>query len=183
MSDVINIIVNLKSRDAIAETAFHCLKEDMGYANLHSISRAELWQVRVDLSGFESVLEYGKKLAESTKIFLNPNKHTYRLIPHVEQIESIEQLPDDNFKVTITTRQIENEKSSHALQLIRSLYDFGGSVRSIEFRTIWILTVSAKSMQSALRIVGEMAVTTDHKHGLLANPHAQIIRIPPYPGK
>jgi hypothetical protein len=168
----------LKTRDAVAETAFHTLTHDMGYRNiLTGLKREDYWKIELE-SGLDgrdpgSIMT---ELAEKTRVFVNINKHVYTL--HNENTlhtTGQDSNPEKTFTVHVLIVNTDDRIAKNALATLHALYTAGRYVRSLETGVVWIMTIRTESNRQAQDIAREIAVTESRERGLLANPHYQNV--------
>lgn len=168
----------LKTRDAVAETAFHTMTHDMGYQNiLTDLKREDYWKIELEsrLDGRDpgSIMT---ELAEKTRVFVNINKHVYTIRDQKTRHPTGQDSgPEKTFIVHVLIINTDDRTAKNALATLRDLYPAGRYVRSLENGVMWTLTIHADSNWQAQSIAREIAVTESRERGLLANPHYQNV--------
>ena len=172
------LLVNLKNSDPIAASAFNCLKNDMNYGEqLKSLKRSILRQITLKSGCRQSGEEIAPLLAENTKLFVNPNKHTWTAVFDEDTLFKITETQKHIFNVIVLVRDLEDNSGMNSLALLHNLYGFRQSVETLESGVLWTLSIQAETASDARRIAEEIAVTRSQNTGLLANPHCQTVRL------
>ncbi len=173
----IELRVKLKTADTVALTAKNTLQRDLGYESvLMDLQREERWVIQAEAENVQAAEEFGKELATVTKIFVNPNKHTYAL--RVSESESAKPSPQERgeresyeLRVIISYRQ--DEQAVSARDTLRNTYGFGDKIKDVGRSMLWELVLNAENPDSARKIAEEITLTSGMDRGLLANPHSQ----------
>lgn len=171
------LTTTLKTRDAVAETAFRSLTHDMPYQKiLAGLKRQDFWKIELmpelDDRDPKRIMT---ELAEKTRVFVNINKHVYA-IQDVDFFKTIKH-PTEKYTVYALITNRDNRTAEQALKTLQALYPVGKYVKYLENGVLWIITLRADSVQSAQKIAKEIAVTESRERGLLANPHYQNVII------
>lgn len=171
----IELLVKLKIADTVALTAKNTLQRDLGYESvLMDLQREECWVIQAEAENVQAAEEFGKELATVTKIFVNPNKHTYAL----RVSESVKPSPQERgekesyeLRVIISYRQ--DEKAVSARDTLRNTYGYGDKIKDVGRSMLWKLILNAKNPDDARKIAEEITLASGMDRGLLANPHSQ----------
>ncbi len=175
ISSTVIITTRLKIRDAVAETAAGCLINDLGYQDvLQEIQRRTLWKINIAHETHQDPCEIAEQLATRTRLFVNPNKHLFRVNSLDTEINPIVQSGDDQYTVYLVIRDHDNAQGDSTLTSLKSLYKID-SVIDIQASELWIITIKADSHETAREIAMEIAVSRSQTQGLLANPHSQTV--------
>ncbi len=176
MTSNITIITEMKTRDAIASSAFHCLVHDLAYNNrIVKLERRECWRIELDLPDLAARMELGRRLAEETKLFVNPNKHLYTV--RTSPPESIIRTgASESSIVHVIVTEREDSAGKGALNQLRSLYRIDRHIDSISFGFLYTL-IFAPGVADPMGLAAEIAQLTDRAHGLLCNPHSQMFEV------
>lgn len=171
------LTTTLKTRDAVEATANHTLKNDLGYQDiLARISRQDYWEIalsqRSDPSTEQALMV---KLAEETRVFVNPNKHIYEILP-LDAIAARKVEPGI-YRIPVAVRSIDDRKGTSALKTLVSLYGYGEQIKAIGNGVLWTLDIQAESMTKAMEIAERIVVTNHRRSGLLANPHYETVQL------
>jgi hypothetical protein len=167
----------LKTRDAVAETAYQTLTNNMKYSGIVTgLTRQDWWKVDLitdnDQNETESII---KELAEKTRVFVNFNKHSYRIIPNGTDAFSPDKTTDGQYVIHILIQNREDRAGKNALKTLQALYDKGKYVANTENGVLWTLILNADSEQQAHEYAEDIAKTQSRDRGLLANTSYQNI--------
>lgn len=170
------LTTTLKTRDAVAETAFHSLTHDMEYKDiLIELKRKDYWKIQLisDLDD-KDPKKIMVELAEKTRVFVNINKHIYTILDE-GSLKTVQNRSNENkeYIVFALVTYKDNRVAEQALKTLQALYPIGKYVNYLESGVLWILTLRADSEKIAQDIAKEIAVTKSRERGLLANPHYQ----------
>ncbi len=176
MTSNIYIITEMKTRDAIASSAFHCLVHDLPYKNrILKLERRECWTISLDLPDDAARMELGLQLAEKTKLFVNPNKHHYAVRTALTDFDT--RLGSSELSIVhVIVTEREDSAGRSALNQLRSLYMIERHIDSISFGFLYTLTI-APAVPDPIGLATEIAQLTDRAHGLLCNPHSQTFNV------
>ena len=174
----IELFVKLKTNDTVALTARNTLEKDMGYEKIvRDLQREEYWLIHAACGDQREARWLAKELAEKTKIFVNPNKHTYHARVDGEG-EVSEDPPGRGLqKVKVLTQYREDQKARLTLDTLQRTLGYGDKILGVERGTLWTLVLRAEGLQEARRVAEEVALTRGIDSGLLANPHSQTYAI------
>ncbi|MCD6522045.1 hypothetical protein J7K56_04680 [Candidatus Calescamantes bacterium] len=175
----IKITTRLKTYDLVALTAFYTLIEDLGLKErLRKLEREEVWKILVNCNK-----EEGKNLAEEfttkVKIFVNPNKHYWRVECKEESKEEGEFKGKGNgeYLVEVLTWWKEDARVDSALKTLRVTWNYGDKIKEVRRGELWKLTVKASNWEEAKEITEGIIVTKSRDKGLIINPHSQSYTI------
>ena len=171
------ILVKPKTNDAAASTAMTCLVNDLNRKDLIGLKRCDYWEIQLCDNLDQPPDSIGAELAEHTKIFVNPNKHTYKIETNRRQLMKPQKLESGLFLVHVLIKEHEDTTGKNALKTLHGLYGFTQSVESISYGILWSITLKADDIQFALQQADLIAATRSHHQGLLANPHSQSVLI------
>lgn len=156
----------LKVADATALTALETLQRALAYGRtVRNVSRCELFVFRY--AETVSPREPLVRLAESTNLLLNPNKHRYELAVGAESVHVRGNAQVLVFRPGEGAALEETLRRHHLLE---------GEVPRVRRAWLWELDLEATSAE-AMRIAGEIAVARERSQGLLANPHVDDTRV------
>jgi len=184
MSRIYVLTTTLKTRDAVEATANHTLRMDLAYDDvLAGIYRKDYWEIHLADnvgSDMESSREDAEmalliRMADDTRVFVNPNKHVYKVVP-LDVIKS-EKVSDHVYRIPVSIRNIDGKKGKQAYGTLASMYGMGDSIRMIHGGVIWVLEIRAENIDSAKEIAMKIVTTTHRRSGLLANPHYEIVHL------
>jgi phosphoribosylformylglycinamidine (FGAM) synthase PurS component len=176
----IELFVKLKIPDVTAGTARNTLQRRLGYADvLRDLQREDYWALTVEAESEDAARAFGVELAERTNVFVNPNKHTYRLNVRSSQ-ESEERevssspLPSgEPIPVRVLTGFLGDASASLTQDALQGRLGYGQVIQGVERGTLWTLTLNADTPDQARQWAEEMVVTRGGQEGLLVNPHSQ----------
>ncbi|MBU0567788.1 phosphoribosylformylglycinamidine synthase subunit PurS [bacterium] len=171
----VELFVKLKTPDLVALTARHTLIKEMGYEDiLEDLTRQDYYRFKINLEE-KRAEEIVKEIALNSKIFVNPNKHTYRIgkwddpqkrVPRSGKWEEIK----------VLTFYLEDGQASLMKETLWNTYGYK-EVSDLQRGTLWSFALREKDREKAKKIVREIVLTTSSKKGLLINPHCQDYRI------
>ena len=169
MSIALELTVSLKIPDVTALTARRALQGPMGYGEvLGDLTRADWWRLDLDVETEDEALSLARELAEQTNVFVNPNKHVFRVAAHAGLREPRGGLTP----VGVLTGFKDDAKAALALDALQGRLGYGGRVVGLELGTLWTFWLRESDPAKACDLAGRMTVTEDRHSGLLANPHS-----------
>jgi phosphoribosylformylglycinamidine (FGAM) synthase PurS component len=196
----IELFVKLKIPDVTASTARNTLQRRLGYADvLRDLQREDYWDLTVEAESEDAARALGVELAERTNVFVNPNKHTYRLNVRCPQESKEREVggvrnadgghdlttspphhltvpplsPGEPVPVRVLTGFLGDASASLTQDALQGRLGYGQVIQGVERGTLWTLTLNADSPDQARQWAEEMVVTRGGQEGLLVNPHSQ----------
>lgn len=174
----IELFVKLKIPDVAAVTAKNTLQRRMGYKNiLLNLEREDYYKILANLKNIEEAEKIGKELAEKSNIFVNPNKHKYRLEIKGKKKEKNAQQKEKVHLVKVLVNYLEDGTSFLILDSLKNRFNFGKKILDLKRGILWTLTISAKNQKESLEKAKEIVLTRSREKGLLVNPHFQSFKI------
>ncbi len=169
----------LKTRDAVAETAYQTLIHDMNYSDIVvGLTRQDWWKIDLELDSDQNNPEsIVKELAENTRVFVNFNKHSYRIISNTNDSFSAKLMKDGRYVIHVLVRNREDRAGKNAMKTLHALYDAGKHVANTENGVLWTIVLQTESEQQAIQFAEDIAKTKTRDKGLLANTHFQNVLI------
>jgi hypothetical protein len=159
------ILVESRGVDLTAITAFETLKSRLGYSrSLSGLARSDLWAVWCEATGAR-LDDLGRRLVEGTSVFVNPNKHRWRVWS-----EGMGEAFAPDGGAWILVWNSEETEGRRALAELRGA-GFGAEVTRISKATLWTSSFGDASGRPGLDLAEEIAVAVRRDRGLLANPH------------
>ncbi len=159
------ILVESRGVDLTAITAFETLKGRLGYVgSLSGLARSELWGLWCGARG-ASLVDLGRRLAEGTSVFVNPNKHRWRV-----WTEGAGEAVASEGGAWILIWDSEETEGRRALAELRGA-GFGAEVTRVSKATLWRLSFKEDAVRKGISVAEEIAVAIRRDRGLLANPH------------
>jgi hypothetical protein len=189
----IELGVRLRVPDVVAITARRTLWRRMGYEGvLAELGREEYWSIWFELGGIDEAQEIGRYLAEKSNIFVNPNKHRYRInigeggwdpsipisqldFPLVEK--GIGKGSGDLHQVAILVGYWEDGTAELVANTLRKRLGYGDKVKAILRASLWTALIRASSPEEAIGIAEKITLLKDKEEGLLCNPHSQWYKL------
>ncbi len=169
MSIAVELTVSLKIPDVTALTARRALQGPMGYGEvLGDLTRADWWRLTLDVATEDEALALGRELAEQTNVFVNPNKHVFRVALAAAGREPRGGLTP----VSVLTGFKDEAKAALALAALQGRLGYGQKVVGVELGTLWTFWLKEADAEKAKELAATMTVTADRHSGLLANPHS-----------
>lgn len=166
----IELCVRLKGADLVALTARNTLRQDLGYEDiLEGLEREDHWSIRVQAEDGEESKRLAERLASKTKLFVNPNKHTYR-IGRREKRE--ERRKEGIYEIWVLVNFIEDKEGELTCETLRSTYGLGNII-GVRRGTLWKMDIRAQNEEEARGLAEEMTFVRSVNKGLLVNPHSQ----------
>ncbi len=165
------LLVKNRVEDLIARTAEETIIRRLeGGEHLESLHREEFWEFDfLEGHGFEEML---RTLTGNADLFVNPNKHRYRLTE--EGILSGHQGP--GYLVRVSGREdIEGEV---AKQTLERQYGCEG-LKEVRYGLLWVIRLKGIDGDEGAQLAERFAVTRGAKDGVLVNPHYQEWRMEP----
>ncbi|MDI6704351.1 MAG: hypothetical protein QME40_06760 [bacterium] len=177
----IELFVRLKTTDLVALTAKNTLQRDMGYRDvLKDLKREDYWLISVECEMKEEVKELATEFANKTKIFVNPNKHTYTIRIRENGSEIKEEKGDADkglYDIKVLVSYDEDSKACLIKDTLCKTLGYGDKVKDVKSGIIWRLLIDAEDEKRAKEVASDIVVTKEVKSGLLINPHSQSYRI------
>jgi hypothetical protein len=173
MSQILQVHVTLKIPDAIANTAISTLRRRMGFSYISSLKRTEWWKVEFneDCEDAKSLL---KELVEHTSIFMNPNKHAYRIYPG-----DVPPACGSETSCHVLVRDSDDMDANAALELLSRHPLCAVKLSGLHRGALWTVAVKDGSEKTGREVAQSIALSTSRDQGLLANPHYQTATIFP----
>jgi phosphoribosylformylglycinamidine (FGAM) synthase PurS component len=159
------LYVESRGVDLHAVTALEALRGALGYSkDLEGLRKADLWGVWSP-EGAEVLRKLSDRLVRETSVFINPNKHRWRLWAG----------GDDNGRVAggdawALIWPVDDAEGRSAMAALRSS-GFGKSVSWVAKGTLWTFRFASSARGRELALAQEITVATQRDRGLLANPH------------
>jgi len=159
------LYVESRGVDLQAVTALEALRGALGYSKyLDGLRRADLWGVWSP-EGPEALRGLSDRLVRETSVFINPNKHRWRLWAG----------GDDNDRIAggdawALIWPVDDAEGRSATAALRS----SGFVKSMSWvakGTLWTFRFTASGRGRELALAEEITVAVQRDRGLLANPH------------
>lgn len=177
----IELFVRLKTTDLAALTAKNTLQRDMGYSKvLRDLKREDYWLISVECKTKEEAKELADELANKTKIFVNPNKHTYTIRIRENDAKIREKKRDIDkglYDIGVLVSYNEDSKACLTKDTLCKTLGYGDRVSDVKTGIIWRLVIDAEDEKKAKEMASEIVVTKELKKGLLINPHSQSYKI------
>jgi len=176
------LITALKTRDAVAATAEHTLRHEMGYGDvLVALARMDYWRVTlteapvIETGTAPDPADFMAHLARSTRVFVNPNKHTWSI--HGPGALASECLEPGRYRVRAVVRSRDDRHGEAAWHTLATLYKMKDRVSAVQSGVLWSLDITADTLEDARNRARDMLETRHRREGLLANPHYEAIEI------
>jgi len=179
MEHQIHLFVKLKIPDVTAITARNTLQRRLGYGEiLRDLEREDYWAITVEVPDAAAAEQLGTELAERTNVFVNPNKHTYRLTvgqarPEGAPPREAEPGQAGPETVRVLTGFLGDATARLTQDALQTRLGYGDTIVNVERGTLWNLTLRADNPEQARQIAEEITVTRGGQQGLLINPHSQ----------
>lgn len=175
----IELFVRLKTTDLAALTARSTLQKDMGYLRvLKDLKREDYWFVSVDCETKEEAWELATEFANKTKIFVNPNKHTYTIRINGEGVrEENRNIDKGVYDIKVLVSYNEDSRGWLTKDTLCRTLGHGDKVKNLKAGTLWHLSIDAEDEKRAKDVALDIVVTKGLKKGLLINPHSQSYKI------
>jgi phosphoribosylformylglycinamidine (FGAM) synthase PurS component len=178
MKDTIIILVQLKTKDAVAETAFQCLTGDMVYKDtLIKMKRSDFWAIELHPHAQSDLDTLAKHLATETKLFVNPNKHTFTLHHSGDIHLDTRPCTPDCYPVNLLVRDRVDTRGTAALNHLHTLYGLNNQIKMVHSGNLWMLDIRAKDSDAATAVANDLACTKNRQNGLLANLQSQTVSL------
>ncbi len=176
----IELCIKLKTEDVSAVTAKITLQEEMGYQGiLENLEREKYWKIEVEAKNEEEATKLGKEFAEKRKIFVNPNKHIYKLkVGKLRNHQGMgKQIEKELYKMKVLVSYREDEKAILTKETLQTTLGYGRIIKNVQRGILWTLYLKAKDEQGAQELTKEITVTQNIDKGLLMNPHSQKYKL------
>jgi phosphoribosylformylglycinamidine (FGAM) synthase PurS component len=187
MNYIIELLIKLKTEDVTAVTARRTLTQDMGYEGvLENLFREEYWRIEVEAKNSEGAENLGRELAEKRKLFVNPNKHTYKMAVSKESLaeerqDSIVRKKEEQTKqglseVRVLVNYREDEGAILTEETLRNTLGYGDIIKGVRRGTLWALLLKTDKKKAG-ELAQEIILSKNMDKGLLVNPHSQSYEI------
>lgn len=189
----IELGIRLRVPDVVAITARRTLWKRMGYEGiLLDLGKEEYWSIWVEAETLEKAQEIGGYLAEKSNIFVNPNKHRYRMKVSQQEWDpsiSISQLDfpliwegmpekqDESIPVAILVGYWEDGTAEIVTNTLKKRLGYGDRVKGLLRAFLWMAWIKASSPEEAIGVAERIALLKDSREGLLCNPHSQWYKL------
>ncbi len=168
----IELTVELKIPDVTALTAANALRRRLGYEDvLVELRRADYYRLDVTTDCADEAVAIGKKLAEETNLFVNPNKHQYNVAAGIHN--SGAEATEGTYAVNMLVTDPKSGSAAGILSALHGRLGYGEVVSGVSAGILWTLVLKAESREAAEALATEITVTKSRESGLLLNPHFQ----------
>lgn len=158
------ILVMPRGVDLVAVTAYGTLAGPLNYGDLlKRVERADLWSLSTGVRGRE-LESLADRLVHRTSVFVNPNKHTWRVWSEGADEERVD---SDAWVLVWDSEETEGRRAHAELRA----GGYGGEIEKVSKATLWRLSFADPARGRELSIANEVAVALRRDRGLLANPH------------
>ena len=166
------LLVRLKIPDVTALTAANALRRSLGYTQLKSLTRADYYQLSLNVDTPAAALALAQELAEKTNLFVNPNKHVFEVLTDPRAVAGGE---GQVARVLVTD---PHEGSAEGmLAALQGRLGYGDQIAGITKGLLWTLTLDCADAAEAQALAAAMAETRSLEEGLLVNPHFQDFEV------
>ena len=165
------LLVELKIPDVTALTAGGALRRRMGYAEvLKSLKRADYYRLDLNVCCAEEATVLATELAEKTNIFVNPNKHIYRI-----RAGSHEHAPAKAGRqiAQVLITDPNDGSAQGALAALQGRLGYADRVTGLLKGVLWTMELECATQAEAESLAKDIAITRARDRGLLMNPHFQ----------
>ncbi|HAZ64439.1 MAG TPA: hypothetical protein DCZ72_12645 [Armatimonadetes bacterium] len=174
MAQQVELTVWLKIPDMTALTARRTLQQRMGYGEqLADLTRTDWWRMELDVADEAAALALGEELAGRTTVFVNPNKHGYRVATTASPRERHPELTP----VSVVTGFKGDPRATLTLEALQGRLGYGDRVRDLALGTFWTFWLREPDLAAAQALAQQMTLRTDRGTGLLVNPHSMWWRL------
>jgi phosphoribosylformylglycinamidine (FGAM) synthase PurS component len=140
------------------------LKGALKYGDvLAGVERADLWSLTTNLDG-EKLGALADHLVNRTSVFVNPNKHRWRVWSEGAKAEKVKS------GAWVLVWDSEDTEGRRAHAELRGA-GFEKEIKNVSKATLWRLSFEDAARGKELSLAEEMAVAVRRDQGLLANPH------------
>lgn len=167
------LIITLKGTDLWAVTAYTTIVEDMGIKSLKKIERRDCWLLSIEAENLDEALKKAEQIS-SKKIFVNPNKHRYNILPEEEK-EFAPKKEDGNWCINVLISS-KKEDEEEILKTLSERFNYK-EVKEVKKYTMWSLFIESVTLKEAREIAKNIIILKNRKEGLLANPFSQKFKI------
>lgn len=176
MKHIAHFLVKLRVPDLVALTAKRVIIKHIGISQLVDMQREDWWQIYI--SGEEEVENYARDIAEKSSLFVNPNKHTYRL--QVADSRGTKfcatTLMDGLWVVPVGVWHYDDMSSDIIKRTLRERL-FYKKVEGVKKGILWTLKIRGKNRSEAKKVAEEITLCKSRKRGLLSNPHVNYYQV------
>lgn len=173
---VIDVFIALKITDNTARSALYALQNRMGMPFIKAVKRWDVWEL--ELSGsIKQAEDCVKGWVENTALFLNPNKHIYKLQSGTAPLLEADNPPSFcQTQGSIFVYDREDGHSESVLQSLQKSQKNGQDVKNIMHGVWWDITFD-DTITDGSKYIKELAATTHRTSGLFSNPHYQDVKL------
>lgn len=173
---VIDVFISLKITDNTARSALYALQNRMGMPFINALKRWDVWELELAASSNESE-ECVKDWVENTAIFMNPNKHIYKIQQANAPILDTNNPPlFCQTQGSIFVYDREDGHSESVLQSLQKSHKNGQNVKSLMHGVWWDISFD-DTVTDGSKYIKELAETTHRTSGLFSNPHYQDVKL------
>ncbi len=173
----LELLVSLKIPDVTALTAASSIRRRLGYNEvLKELRRSDYYSLDLNTTDPQAAAGLAQELAEKTNLFVNPNKHSYKVRSSQQHTGGPSQ-QEGLWRVEVLVTDAEGAEADDIQQALTQRLGYSGKVSAVRRGILWTLLLTADSAEEARRIAEQITVTTARDQGVLVNPHFQAWKI------
>lgn len=174
----IRLFVTLKITDNTARTALYTVKNRLGFFSVKDLRRSDFWEFSFPELTMEQALQAAERLVQKTALFVNPNKHKWRLETADGSIkEQTTATIPASVSAAVLVCDLIDGKAESALDASRALSPEGEQPASLIRGVWWDLVFADLPLEEIRQAAEKIALTKSREEGILANPHYQTYQI------
>lgn len=173
---IVDVFISLKITDNTARSALYALQNRMGLLQIKALKRWDVWELEFSEEN-GPMDERVKDWVENTALFMNPNKHVYKMQSANTPLLNAVHPPD--FCRTHGSIFVYDREDGHGESVfhsIRSNQQNGQSLVKLLHGVWWDVTCD-DTVPDASSCIQNIAKTTHRSSGLFANPHYQDVKL------
>jgi phosphoribosylformylglycinamidine (FGAM) synthase PurS component len=160
----IEVLVTRKIRDLVRDAAENVLI--LVRKGIVGVSRGELWTFEVESDDARSEI---RRILDETTLLVNPNLHHYTL-------DSWRRAPETGCRLLVHVSEGIDARGEAVLRAIRERRGIE-SVTSASSSILWAIDLDGSGEEEAMELGREITGDEGRGAGLLANRHAQDVRL------
>lgn len=170
----INVFVKLRVPDLWASTAKKTIVRSLGYTCLADIAREDIWHFCIEEKSKKDAEKYVEDITKNSNLFVNPNKHSYRIQSNGLQLAEAQE--ENTFIIPVVVYWFDNTSSVLIYKTLKYRLQYK-NVQGLKGGVLWWLKINTTSRENARKIAKDIIVCKTRKTGLLVNPHVNYYKM------
>lgn len=173
---IIHVFISLKITDNTARSALYALHQRMGMPHISQLKRWDVWELELD-GGQDAAENCVRDWVENTALFMNPNKHHYKI--HTVDCPILDAAQPPEFRHSTGSIFVYDREDGHGeavMHTLQSMLKPPLSLKRLLHGVWWDITVNQSNV-NLKNTLDSLALTTHRTSGLFANPHYQNAKV------